>query len=270
MENTPISILIVDDSYELCDCLSDHLSGIKDLAVTGVAHDGMEGYSMFQKHKPDVVLLDLIMPLMDGFSFLEQVSEDAFDHHSKIIVVSGIYEEKMINQALSLGADYFLMKPFNLNNLEKRIRSQVISRKTRAKGSNQQLKPMKTNTTKISSFDVQSTVARLLINSGIPVHTFGYKYFQCAISCLLEQNSDVFAITKMIYPYIAEKYGTSTACVDKAMRHSINLAHRDSHQVLSQFLSLMNYHDSNSKPTNSEYLSLLLERIKQEIASNAS
>lgn len=259
----PISILVVDDNHEICQAVKDHFSATKDMRVIDVAHDGHQGYQLFLKLAPDVVLLDLIMPYMDGFSFLEQVDEDNLKDRSKIIAISGIRDDKFINHALSLGASYYIMKPFDLPVLEKRIRrimkSSVHIKETYAKLTSD--KPQK-----LSQADIQRIIAKSLIDTGVPVHTLGYKYLQSAIQYLLEQKTDVFSITKTIYPYIAGKYETSSSCVDKAMRHSINLAYQDNRHMLSYFLSQMNYHDSKARPSNSEFINLTLEKIKQEIS----
>ena len=114
----------------------------------------------------------------------------------------------------------------------------------------------------IDAADNNVYIVKNLIDSGLPVHTLGYRYFYHALAHLVKQKSDVFSITKSIYPLVAKEFKTSSANVDKAMRHSISLAYRQNNDRQKLFLEAMNYKDPNKKPSNSEYISLILERIR--------
>ncbi len=262
--NQDIKILIADDNIELCELLKGQFQATSDLKVVGCFHNGKDAYDFFLKRKPDVVLLDIVMPYMDGFRFLELINEEDQLGSSKIILISSIQEERFINYGLELGADYYMMKPLDPKQVEYRIRKLFAKQTERTKA-----KPIaKASVPVVRQVNIHSEIAKMLIDSGLPVHTLGYKYFQCAIQYLLNQNSDVFSITKTIYPYVAIKYETSSSCVDKAMRHSIQLAHQDNGDVLHYFLQQMNYKDSTAKPSNSEFLNLSMEKMRQVIASN--
>lgn len=265
MNQQDIKILIADDNIELCELLSKQFHAAADLKVVGCFHNGKEAFDCFLKKKPDVILLDIVMPYMDGFRFLELMNEENYLGVSKVILISSIQEERFINYGLELGADYYMMKPLDPKQVEYRIRKLCSRHTERPKARSMARTPAAA--LKQIPVNLHTEIAKMLINSGLPVHTLGYKYFQCAIQYLLDQNSDVFSITKTIYPYVAIKYETSSSCVDKAMRHSIQLAHQDNKDVLHYFLQQMNYKDSTAKPSNSEFLNLSMEKMKQVISN---
>ena len=254
MRDHIIQVLIVDDNCDSCELLSQHFNLLPDIKVVGISHNGIDGFTMFQERKAEFVLLDMIMPFLDGLGFLERMREEMIATDSKIVMLSEISQESIVRHAFHLGAHYYMLKPFDLDFLTNRFRTIVeLSKK-----STQQTSPKEI----LRPSDVPSNVAKLLIDSGLPVHTLGYKYFDCAINYLIDEKSDVFSITKSVYPYVASKYDTSSSCVDKAMRHSLSLAFHQNPTLLSCFLEHMNYKDVQSKPSNSEYISLILTRLK--------
>ncbi len=116
-------ILIVEDDKFLRDLLSARLRKEKDIEVS-VAEDGEEGLKKIKEEKPNLVLLDLIMPGIDGFEVLKKAKEDEEIKNIKIIVLSNLGQEEEIKKALDLGAEDYLIKAhFTLEEILSKIRS---------------------------------------------------------------------------------------------------------------------------------------------------
>lgn len=255
MNESIIRLMIIDDNCDNCELLNDYFNRLPDVKVVGTAYNGQEGYELFKELKPDIVLLDVIMPIMDGFGFLDQAKQDNLLELHRVIMISEISQESIVRHAFHLGAHYYILKPLDLVFLTNRIRyiAKEIQQAQTKSSPREILRPM----------DVQSKIAKILIDSGLPVHTLGYKYFDCALNYLINDNCEIFSITKSVYPYVASKFDTSSSCVDKAMRHSLSLAFTQNNKMLTLFLKDMNYHNLAIKPSNSEYLNLILAKVKK-------
>lgn len=251
--NKVVNLLIVDDDVRMVEMIQEALKSNDFIEVVAVAHDGLDGLRKLRLTQPDVVLLDLIMPTVDGLGFLERALKEDLLQQTKVIVSSELSQESIVKYALNLGASFYMLKPYSMDVLFDRIRLTAVDF--------EELTPPQ-----IIPMDVNSHIVKHLIESGLPVHTLGYKYFYLALQHLITERVDVFSITKSIYPYVASIFKTSSANVDKAMRHSLTLAYSQNNSHLADFLKRMNYKDPHKKPSNSEYINLVLEQIKQELS----
>lgn len=242
-------VMVVDDSHFGLKKLSEMLDSVADFKVTAKAKDGYEALAILKRQHVDIILLDLFMPKCDGLGFLKQAYFDKLLNNTKVIVLSEIQDENVIEQALNWGAKFVLFKPFTSQILVERLR---ILTSERENENNQHP-------------TLQTHVSKHLMDSGLPSHTFGYQYFRLAIEHILNESIEVFSITKSIYPYVAEVCKTSSGNVDKAMRHSLTLAYEQNNARLTAFLTSMNYKDPHRKPSNSEYIGMILERIKEDM-----
>lgn len=249
MSSKDVSLLVVDDDILICEQLQEHLKYHELVKSIDIAHDGLDGLRKLRYSQPDVILLDLIMPHVDGLGFLEQAIKEDLLKNTKVIVASELSQDSIVQYAIQLGASFYMLKPYKMDVLMDRI--QIIVNDNNVGNS-----PI------IDANDNNAFIVKYLIDSGLPVHTLGYKYFYHALAYLVKQDSDVFSITKSIYPLVGAAFKTSSANVDKAMRHSITLAFNQNNDSLKSFLKTMNYKDPNKKPSNSEYISLILERIR--------
>lgn len=107
------SILLVDDSAWIAKTMKKVLEKAGH-EVVGMASDGLEGVDLFAQYRPELVLLDITMPNMDGRECLENILE--FDNHAKIIMVSAIKEQEVVDDCLAAGAVGYLQKPIEVNN----------------------------------------------------------------------------------------------------------------------------------------------------------
>lgn len=249
MSSKAISLLVVDDDILICEQLQEYLQYHELVKTIEIAHNGLDGLRKLREHRPDVILLDLIMPHVDGLGFLEKAIKEDLLKDSKVIVTSELSQDSIVQYAIQLGASFYMLKPYQMDVLMDRI--QIIVNY-----------PNLGNSPIIDAVDNNAYIVKNLIESGLPVHTLGYKYFYHALAYLVKQASDVFSITKTVYPLVAKEFKTSSANVDKAMRHSLSLAYSQNNDSLKLFLEAMNYKDPNKKPSNSEYISLILERIR--------
>lgn len=207
MNTVPIKLLIADDNHTMCSLLRDYFRTVEAVTVCGIATNGEDVLSMIRLHQPDVVLLDLIMPRLDGLSVLEQLSTDPSLPHPAVIVTTALCTETITRRTLELGANYYLLKPYHLEHLLDRI-----------------LMIMRPNLTFSTPPDIETDlniiVTRHLIDTGISTHIIGYRYCVQAIELLLTQSS-YCPLMKFVYPTISEKNGTTVACVESAIRKAI-------------------------------------------------
>lgn len=246
-----LKVMIVDDDILFAEELGCYLNQDERFDVIGVAHDGYEALKLLERLNPDVVILDLIMPKLDGFGLLQSAYHTDVLKNKKVIVMSETSEDNIVQYAIRLGASYFMYKPFAYETLSQRI--YLIAGDI----SHQFL-----NHCEDSS--IQVSIVKHLIECGLPVHTLGYKYFQAALQHLIYEDLDVYSITKNVYPQVARIFKTSSANVDKAMRHSVTQAFTQNIFCLKSFLTDMKFKNPSNKPSNSEFIGLMLERIKQE------
>lgn len=243
-------VLVVDDSRFTMKKIVDMLEHVPYFKVVAKAKDGYEALAILKHIHVDVILLDLFMPKCDGLSFLKHSQmDDVLPSKTKVIVLSEIQDDNVIEQALQWGAHYVLFKPFTAQVLIERLR--ILS------------EPPKTEILDKQRYEAH--IIKYLLESGLPSHTFGYQYFRIAISYVLQESKEVLSITKTIYPYVAELCKTSSGNVDKAMRHSVMLAYEQNSERFQRFLIAMNYKDPTRKPSNSQFIGMILEKIKQEL-----
>lgn len=243
-------VLVVDDSRFAMKKIIDMLEHVTDFKVVAQAKDGYEALTILKHIHVDVILLDLFMPKCDGLSFLKHSQmDDVLPSTTKVIVLSEIQDDNVIEQALQWGAHYVLFKPFTAQVLLERLRLLLGD----------------ANNELLGKQHYEAYIIKYLLESGLPSHTYGYQYFRIAIGYVLQESKEVLSITKTIYPYVAQYCKTSSGNVDKAMRHSVMLAYEQNSERFKRFLVAMNYKDPSRKPSNSQFIGMILEKIKQEL-----
>lgn len=253
-----LNVAIADDNERILDMLEEVINMDKDLKVVGKAKNGEEMCQIIKNKEPDVVLLDLIMPKMDGLAVMEKVNHDNTGmKHPHFIVVTAVGQEKITEDAFNKGANYYIMKPFNNKVLVDRIKT--VSRVFQ----NHERKNEETmETTQIREEDLETRVTNMLHEIGIPAHIKGYHYLRDAIMMAVEDMDVLNAITKILYPTVAKKYQTTSSRVERAIRHAIEVAW--SRGKLDTLDELFGYTVSNGKgkPTNSEFIALIADTIQ--------
>jgi two-component system response regulator (stage 0 sporulation protein A) len=245
----PIKVMIVDDHRDFCEVLRDYFEGQDDCVVSGIANDGLQALELLGQEMPDVMIIDLIMPYLDGIGVLEHLepSED----RPKVIILTAFGQETQIRRAVELGAHYFLLKPFDLEVLGNRVRQAVSG----AVGAN------------ITSFHPKSRnldvdVTNLIYEMGVPAHVRGYQYLRDAIILVIGEQSLLGAVTKELYPMVAEKFDTKPSRVERAIRHAIELAWDRGNVDMMNRVFAHTSGKGRGKPTNSEFIAMVADRLR--------
>ncbi len=245
-----VKMLVVDDNALLVDVIKDYFSNSNDIEVSYTASNGEEAIDILTNQNDiDMVLLDIVMPKKDGIYVLEEMHTRGID--KKVIVETGCDTEDMIHMIGRLGASYFISKPYDMKDLEKRIYA---------------LKDLTTpDMNKIVDFvdnSLQTTITKMLHELGIPSHIKGYQYIREGITLLYYDTDLIGSITKKLYPELAKRYATTSSRVERAMRHAIEVGWTRSDWKMTEDLFGQSVDYDKAKPTNSEFLVTLADKLR--------
>lgn len=247
-------ILIVDDNAEVREQLSLMAASIEEAEVVGTASNGICAIDMIEKLTPDIILLDIIMPQLDGFGVMEYLNEHEIN--CNIIVISALTQENFIMRALEMGAKYYIAKPFDNENIKNRIRDIIAI----GKG----IMPSRKLPVLRSNFEARSIdekISNVFITIGIPAHIKGYHFLRHAVKMVVENPDAINRITKELYPGIAKTFSTSPSKVERAIRHAIEVAWtRGRIENINQVFGY-NVYNKNDKPTNGEFIALIADKL---------
>lgn len=251
-----IRLVLADDDREFCEGAARYLVEQPDFLLVGVAGTGTKALQQVEGLDPDVLLLDLVLPELDGFKVLEGLRLRR--NRPKVIVISAFGEEKYISRAFDLGAAYYLMKPFDLGTLSERIRHVAMSGDRRIPGT-------RAARAFSSLADVDRAVLECMHRLGIPSHFKGHRYLRWAVAMVIEEPDLLSKMTKELYPRVAEKTRTTPSQVERAMRHAIetSMTKGDLKYIDKVFGYSVDVH--KGKPTNSSFIARLADNIRLEM-----
>ena len=256
-----LSVAIADDNERMLQLLGELVSNDEELQVVGTAKDGEEAYQMIKEKEPDVVLLDIIMPKLDGLGVLDRVNNDkTIRKHSSFVMISAIGKEQIIEAAFARGASYYIMKPFSNEMVLNRIKSlRDISKGTETKVINPYEK-VKTKPEK----SLEEVITEMIHDVGVPAHIKGYQYLREAILMSVLDMDMLNSVTKVLYPQVAKKFHTTPSRVERAIRHAIEVAW--SRGKVETIEEMFGYTVSvgKGKPTNSEFIALITDKIRMK------
>ena len=256
-----LNVAIADDNERILELLGEIVNNDKDLSLVGKASNGEEMYQIIKNHEPDIVLLDLIMPKMDGLSVMELVNDDKnLKKSPNFIVITAIGQERITEDAFKKGASYYILKPFHNETVLSRIKD-VREEVRTYKEKKETFTDCLTNTREIC---LENRVTDMIHEIGIPAHIKGYHYLRDAILMAIEDIDVLNAITKILYPTVAKRHQTTSSRVERAIRHAIEVEW--SRGKLDTLDELFGYTVSNGKgkPTNSEFIALVADTIRLE------
>ena len=267
MEN--VNVVIVDDNPMILNTLDEVISSEAGLSVIGRADNGKDAIDMIKDTQPDVVLLDLVMPQMDGITVVENIKKKtSMLKNPAFIILSAVGGEQMTEEAFQAGANYFLMKPFDKDILVNKIR-RIGKRPVRPVPGKVLEAPLKAATPEEAAMNreeymkehLETDITKMLHELGIPAHIKGYQYLRDAISIVVRDREMMEAVTKILYPEIAKKNYTSSSRVERAIRHAIEVAWgRGSLEVIDELFGYT-ISTGKGKPTNSEFIALIADKI---------
>ena len=261
MEKKKIRIVIADDNKEFSSILSEYLSGQADFDVVGTAKDGIEAVNMVQNHQPDVLVLDIIMPHLDGLGVLEKINQMSNIEMPKVIILSAVGQDKITQRAINLGAEYYVVKPFDMEIFGNRIRQLFTSNL-----STNEVKRSTLIVPESSSFvnnnSLEAEITNIIHEIGVPAHIKGYLYLREAIQMVVNDVELLSAVTKELYPSIAKKYNTTASRVERAIRHAIEVAwSRGQIETINKIFGYT-IHNDKGKPTNSEFIAMVADKLR--------
>ena len=267
MEN--VNVVIVDDNPMILNTLDEVISSEAGLSVIGRADNGKDAIDMIKDTQPDVVLLDLVMPQMDGITVVENIKKKtSMLKNPAFIILSAVGGEQMTEEAFQAGANYFLMKPFDKDFLVNKIR-RIGKRPVRPVPGKVLEAPLKAATPEEAAMNreeymkehLETDITKMLHELGIPAHIKGYQYLRDAISMVVRDREMMEAVTKILYPEIAKKNYTSSSRVERAIRHAIEVAWgRGKMETIDEVFGYT-ISTGKGKPTNSEFIALIADKI---------
>lgn len=255
-----IKVCIVDDNRELVGLLEEYLSSQHDMEILGVAYNGQECLNMLAEKDPDVLILDIIMPHLDGLGVLERLRAMDKVKQPNVIMLTAFGQEDVTKKAVDLGAAYFILKPFDMEGLASHIRQVSGNAAPIVKRATSSIRTAEEP--KVRNLD--ASITSIIHEIGVPAHIKGYLYLREAISMVYNDIELLGSITKVLYPDIAKKYNTTASRVERAIRHAIEVAW--SRGNIDSISSLFGYTVSmtKAKPTNSEFIAMVADKLRLE------
>lgn len=246
-----IKLLVIDDNINLVDMVKEYFSNTNNIEVAYTAYDGLEGIEVIQREKDnyDVIVLDLIMPKKDGIYVLEEMQKRGIN--KKVIVATSYNANEIIREVSEFGVSYFILKPFELNDLEKRI-NEITNQK-------------KNENSKNIDFhynNLQVSITKVLHELGIPSHIKGYQYIREAVGITFERPETIGGITKELYPELAMKFDTTVSRVERAIRHAIEVSWNRGNWDLMEDIFGHSVDIDKAKPTNSEFIVTIADKLR--------
>ena len=258
-----LNVAIADDNERMVRLLSDIIRGDDELQVIGTAKDGEEAYDLIKAKEPDVVLLDIVMPKLDGLSVMDKIKNDRnLKKYPAFIMISAIGQEKITEDAFALGADYYIMKPFDNEMVLNRIKH-VKRRGNRMNGEAKKVNAYEKNAVYLER-NLEGDVTNIIHEIGVPAHIKGYQYLREAIIMSVMDIEMLNSITKILYPTIAKKFQTTPSRVERAIRHAIEVAWSRGKMDTIDELFGYTINNGKGKPTNSEFIALISDKIRLE------
>lgn len=256
-----INVAIADDNERILDLLGEMIETDQELNLVGKANNGEDTFELIKEKQPDVVLLDLIMPKIDGLSVMELVNSSRdLKKRPDFIVITAVGQERITEDAFKKGASYYILKPFNNDMVISRIKNagRTMRHELRTYVGEDSGCPVQ------PELNLETRVTDMIHEIGIPAHIKGYHYLRDAIMMAIEDMDVLNAITKVLYPTVAKMHQTTASRVERAIRHAIEVAW--SRGKLDTLDDLFGYTVSNGKgkPTNSEFIALIADTIRLE------
>ncbi|MBE7074194.1 MAG: sporulation transcription factor Spo0A [Clostridiales bacterium] len=241
-----IKIYLADTDKDEIDKMQLFFADREEYQIVGSANDGESAITGIKELQPDFVIMEVLLGGIDGFKVIETIKKEMKESCPKVIFVSNLSHAGFISKAMKEGADYFMVKPISLENLEERIVD--IANNCEIK-SNEGEKVL------------DEKISNIFISIGIPAHIKGYQFLREAVKLAVVEPDIIASITKKLYPTIAEKFSTSSSKVERGMRHAIEVAwNRGKIENINNLFGLKIY-GANDKPTNGELIALIADKM---------
>ena len=243
------NILMIDDNKNLIDMVKEYFKNNENINISLEAHDGEEGIDILKQNKDkiDLIILDLIMPNKDGIYVLNEMKKMGIN--KKVIVATSYNSAEVIREVSEYGVSYYVLKPFDLSVLEKRIYD-ITNKQT------------ENDNIDFYASNLQVSITKMLHELGIPSHIKGYQYIREAVSIIFEKPEIIGGITKELYPALAQKFDTTVSRVERAIRHAIEVSWNRGNLDFMEELFGFSVDIDKAKPTNSEFMVTIADKLR--------
>ena len=249
-----IRVLLADDDSEFCARMAAALEKADDMELVGMAEDGGKALAAVQELKPDLLIIDLVLPVMDGISVISRLRSQE-QNKPAVVVLSAFASPQAGAECTALGVDMFLRKPMEAERVCERIRLWREGKQEEAPSGEGKA--------------LEVRVTEVIHQVGVPAHIKGYQYLREAIMMAVNDMEAVSAITKVLYPSIAKKFKTTSSRVERAIRHAIEVAwDRGDIETLQSYFGYT-VSGVKGKPTNSEFISMIADRLRLQMRFGA-
>jgi len=256
-----VDILLVDDNEEFCQLLAEFFEINNGFNVVEVLNNGVQVVEYLENNdKPDLLILDIIMPHLDGIGVLEELNSRNLIQDMKIIALTALGHDKIMKNIFDLGAHYYIMKPFDLDKLVDRI-NLLMNSESEEPSRDIYLKNIKMET---EEENFTRYITDIIHELGVPAHIKGYRYIRHAVELVIKDMDLLGAVTKELYPQVSEEFDSTPSRVERAIRHAIDVAWKRGNQKALKKYFKNNLND-NSKPTNSQFIARIADEIMVEL-----
>ncbi len=252
-----VRVLLADAGAEFRALLAEAINQETDMEVLGETDSGAEALRMVRELKPDVIVMDLVLNEMDGLELLGALKEEDLRDGCAVLLLSEFARGSLVAHASRLGADYLILKPCNLARIPERIRQLAPGGAPTQAGQ------------AAGTPSLETLVTAVIHEIGVPAHIKGYQYLREAIMLAIRDMEVINAVTKVLYPEVAHRFGTTPSRVERAIRHAIEVAwDRGDLDTLQKYFG---YTVSNAKgkPTNSEFIAMIADRLSLQLRDRA-
>lgn len=261
-----ISLVILESVETEKEKLAQYFGSCEEIDLLGASNDGKEGYEKILALKPDTVILDIVLPGIDGYAVMERLAQ--LSKRPAVVVYSAFSTETFINKAVKLGADYFVKKPCEMAMLKDRLieifcYNQSVMEKAKRDNFLGYMPEAPRGRLKLNR-SLEERITNIFISVGIPPHIKGYCYLREAVKMAVDEPEIINSITKRLYPSIAGRFDTSASKVERAIRHAIEVAwNRGKMENVNSLFGIKIY-GNNDKPTNGEFIALIADKMLLE------
>lgn len=262
-----ISLVLVEGNEAVRNILTEYFDSCEEIDLLDTACDGKEGCEKIALLKPDSVILDIVLPSIDGYAVMERLTR--LNKRPVIIVYSAFSTESFINKAVRMGADYFMVKPSDSSMLKDRLveiysYNMCLKEKASREFGISYVPDNRFNGRNILNRSLDERITNIFITVGIPPHIKGYCYLREAVKMAVGEPEIINSITKRLYPSIAGRFDTSASKVERAIRHAIEVAwNRGKMENVNSLFGIKIY-SNNDKPTNGEFIALIADKMLLE------
>ena len=267
MKTSRIRVMMADFNVEFCAKVAERLSQEERIDFVGSVSDGSDAVRMAKETRPDVILINTVLPPLDGLYAIGEIQKLMLPTPPAFYVFSQFFSQETVSCAMGMGVSYFMIQPFALDILVQRL---LQHGQQNAFLDQTAISPLTPSQTLSPDLSMEIRVTNVIHDIGVPAHIKGYQYLREAIIMAINDMHVINAITKILYPAIAKRFSTTSSRVERAIRHAIEVAwDRGDIEILQSYFGYT-VNNIKGKPTNSEFISMIADRLRLEIRAHPS